>query len=274
MVRKVRRLWIGVGASAAASLILGQAVMASAATTGQARPAITFSCAIPYNPPPSTVNLTLKSSGPYVLALQERLRCLHYWVGPVNGTFGWDTMFAVWAFKEVQSGKIVPPNPNVVDAATQLRLVNPVSPPKSNPRGGATRIEVLKRIQVMVLYKNNHVFLISHVSTARYCRTDGCGWVTPDGKYRALYWIKGPVYGHLGPLWNPVVFTSNGAYAIHGDLNPRSLSGINAPNVVGLRPQSHGCVRIPMDLSKVFYKNLKFSSSTGTPIYISGPAHQ
>src|SRR5262249_21738209 len=40
-------------------------------------------------------------SGPDVLALQKRLRKLHYDVGAVNGKFGYDTMQAVVAFEKV-----------------------------------------------------------------------------------------------------------------------------------------------------------------------------
>ena len=190
-----------------------------------------------------------------VLLLQNRLNCLHYWVGPINGKFGWDTMFAVWAFKEVQSGKIVPPNPNVVDAATQALLTTPTHPlpPVTTPTGGATRIEVNKNLQrIPVLYKNNQVFLITHVSTARQHRTDGSYWLTPDGKFHARYRIVGKVVGSLGPLWNPVVYSPNsGSYAIHGDLNPTSLAGIYSqtrcgahPRVARLRPDPDGPVDV------------------------------
>lgn len=275
--RGARRSLIGAGTVAAAgAMLLGAAGPAGAASTGAAQ-AATVNCATPYVPPVPAATMTLNSTGAAVTALQQRLYCLHYWVGSINGKLGWDTLFAVWAFKEVQARKISPPHPNVVDAATQaaLALARPSLPPVTNPKGGATRIEVLKSIQVLVLYKNSKIYLITHVSTARYCRTDGCKWVTPNGKYHTLYWIPGKVVGHLGPLWNPVVYTPDGHYAIHGDLNPTSLAGINSQTVVSLTPASHGCIRIPMDLSKVFHTYVKLAGGTaGTPVYISGPAHQ
>src|SRR4051812_6200424 len=50
------------------------------------------------------VNRALRQgmSGPDVLALQKRLRALHYDVGAVNGSFGFDTFHAVIAFEKVQ----------------------------------------------------------------------------------------------------------------------------------------------------------------------------
>lgn len=285
MGRNMRRLAIGIGSSAAAaSLILGQAAMASAATTSAARPAVTapFDCTAAYVPPADGTPLTLGGTGADVLLLQNRLNCLHYWVGPINGKFGWDTLFAVWAFKEVQAGTIVPPNPNVVNAATQTLLTAPIHPlpPVTTPGGGATRIEVNKNLQILVLYKSGKVFLITHVSTARQHRSDGNYWFTPDGTYHALRWLKGKWVGSRGPFWNPVVYTANGKYMIHGDLTPTSLSstskyGMYGENVVALTPASHGCVRIPMDLSVYFHTYLKVAPGTaGTPIYITGPKYQ
>lgn len=282
-----RRLAISAGACAvAASLTLGQAAMASAATTGSARPAVAFDCAAPYVAPSDGIPLTLGAGSSSaqvsadVLLLQNRLHCLHYWVGPINGKLGWDTMFAVWAFKEVQSGKIVPPNPNVVDAATQALLATPahLAPPVTTPAGGATRIEVNKTLQILVLYKSGKVFLITHVSTARQHRTDGNYWITPNGKFYAhSFWptpLSKPVIGHLGPLWNPVWYSST-VYAIHGDSNPKSLALETAEGVVSLTPASHGCIRIPYDLSKIFHSYIKLGAGTiGTPIYITGPKYQ
>jgi hypothetical protein len=62
---------------------------------------------------------------------------------------------------------------------------------------------------------------------------------------------------------NPVFFTVNGkttVYAIHGDAE--------VPNY----PDSNGCVRIPTDLSNVFYKTIDIvdRNGKGTPIYIYG----
>ncbi len=270
-----RRLVIGVGASAAvAALTLTQAAAAGAVGTGAARAAATVNCSAPYVPPPQpqTGNLVPGSKGPAVLALQQRLNCLGYWVGPINGTFGQDTLFAVWAFKEVQAGKLWPAAPDMVGPGMQQQLAKPAAPPVLHPNGGSTRIEVNKTLQVMVLYKNNKISLISHVSTAKYCLPlQGCKWATPDGKYHAEAFMPGWIKVPLGYMFNPVFFIGY-VYAIHGDINPSSLTDLSG---VALVPASHGCVRMPYDLAKVFHNYLKIASGTaGTTIYIDGPAHQ
>ncbi len=219
---------------------------------------------------PSTRTLTFGMRGNAVKALQERLSYLHYYAGKPDGHFGWDTMEAVWAFKEVQSGKAEPKNPDVVGWATQRLLVHPKLPKVLVRQATWSRIEINKNVGVLVLYRNKKIELISHVSTAAACRpTDGCGWITPDGRYRALWFAAGWVKGRLGSMWNPVVFTPNGAYAIHGEPTPTSTFG---PDGVPLNAASHGCVRIPMDIADFFHKLIHISTTNGILIYIQGAA--
>ncbi len=73
---------------------------------------------------PTSRTLYFGSHGPAVRALQQRLRFLHYYAGRADGTFGWDTLEGVWAFKEVQSGKIEPRNASIVGPAMQRQLGN------------------------------------------------------------------------------------------------------------------------------------------------------
>ena len=269
----VRKVWIGIGGPlAVAALALGQAATASAAVAAPVGATATLNCSATYVPPPSSVTLTLRSTGKYVTALQQRLTCLHYWVGGIDGKFGPDTLFAVWAFKEVQAGRYAPANPDVVDAATQRQLVSPKTPPVRHPGGGATRIEVNKTLQVLVLYKNGKPWLISHVSTARHCLPgQGCQWYTPNGRYHAEAFMPGWVTVPLGRMYNPVFFIRL-VYAIHGDSNPAYPTDLSG---VALVPASHGCVRMPLDLAKTFHTYLKIASGTaGTPVFIDGPKYQ
>jgi len=53
-------------------------------------------------------------------------------------------------------------------------------------------------------------------------------------------------------MYNPVFFIGT-LYAIHGDTQ------------VPLRPASHGCVRIPIDVAAFFHTLIPTS---GTPVYI------
>ena len=179
-------------------------------------------------------------SGRDVTLLQKRLKALKYYPGRVNGRFGANTLEAVWAFQETQG---LHPR-NAVSSAMQRALASPRSPKVLVRHGGRLRVEVNIKDQVMVLYKRNHVALVSHVSTAggRYfCSQNGCGDpVTPTGDFTTLSYIPGKVAAPLGEMYNPVFFIGT-LYAIHGDTD------------VPLRPASHGCVRIPLDIAAFFH---------------------
>lgn len=270
----VRRWLAGAGTAAAlGTLALGQAGTAGAATTGLAsglQATAHLSKLVPgavYTP--AGKNLTLGSHGPAVKALQQRLNFLHYYVGKADGQFGWSTMEGVWAFKEVQSGKRVPPNPDVVTARTQAQLLNPKKAPVLKPHGGASRIEVNKNLEVLVVYRDNKPVLISHVSTADATRPDGDGWVTPDGKYRAWEFVSGCVADATfgGCMYNPVFFIGT-SYAVHGMPDPTTTFEYDG---VPLNPASHGCVRIPLDVSLVLHNYIHIGPEHGSWVYILGP---
>ncbi|HUC56760.1 MAG TPA: L,D-transpeptidase family protein [Streptosporangiaceae bacterium] len=267
-----RRLLIGLGSAAVAGVtVLSLAPVAGASTgslklvNGRAAVAVVAQPGSVYVPTEETLRFGMHGSA--VRALQKRLNFLHYYAGKADGKFGWDTMEAVWAFKEVQAGKAEPKDPDIVGPATQRELAKPKLPKVLIKGAHWTRIEVNKDIGVLVLYYGKKIRLISHVSTAAACRPDGCGWITPDGTYRALWFAPGWVGGPLGSMWNPVVFTPDGAYAIHGEPNPPSTF---SPDGVPLNAASHGCVRIPMDIANFFHKLIHVSQTNGTLIYIRG----
>jgi peptidoglycan hydrolase-like protein with peptidoglycan-binding domain len=225
---------------------------------------------------PLNVTLRFGDHGPAVKALQRRLNFLHYYAGPADGVFGWDTQEAVWAFKEVQSRRQIPPDPNPFTVKNQHQLVDPKLPPVLHPHAAPWRIEVNKAISILVVYRHNEPILISHTSSAAYYRPDGTGWVTPDGRYRALGYYAGcvPDSAFGGCMYNPVFFIGS-AFAIHGMPNPTStFSGYGVP----LNPASHGCIRIPLDISVFLHKLIRVEAvegvptgHLGTPIYVNGP---
>lgn len=274
MEHTARRWLAGLGSAAAAgSLVLGQASTAFGVTGSPS------AVAAAHRTVPGAVyhaaGRTLKwgMHGPAVTALQHRLHYLHYWVGKINGYFGWDLQEAVWAFKEVQTGKIAPAHPNRVDAKMQHALMHPRRPRVLFPHGGSLRIEINKKIEVLVLYEHGKQALISHVSTASWRRPDGVGWFTPGGFHRAIHYIPGKVadnsFGTSYMYW-PVFFIGY-TYAVHGFPNPKWGNRFYG---VPLKPASHGCVRIPLDLSKVLHRHLNIGPD-GTPIWIypvNGPA--
>lgn len=251
MAHRARRFTACLGAAAAAgAAVLAQAGAASAAVS------------------PSARYLHLGSHGAAVTTLQKRLAALHYYPGKIDGKFGWSTMEAVWAFKEVQYRKRTPPHPDIVGPLMRRQLAHPKPYRAHNPHGGAWRVEVNKNLEVLVVYKHSKITLISHVSTAAYRRPDGTGFVTPNGRYRALEYLAGAVpdskYG--GFMYNPVFFIGR-SYAIHGMANPTSTFSYDG---VPLNPASHGCVRVPMSVSKIFHTFVRVSPTRGTPIYVFG----
>ena len=197
--------------------------------------------------------------GPAVRRMQRRLAYLHYYPGTIDGFYGLPTEEAVWAFKEVQ-GIQTSRHPNVVGHVMQRDLVHPRLPKILVRHRARNRIEVNQNIEVLVLYHDNKIRLISHVSTGAGCLPgQGCGWITPDGNYRALWFAPGWLQVPLGYMYNPVFFIG-GSYAIHGDIP------------VPLEPASHGCIRIPMDIAQFFHKLIRISYTRGTRVFIRGRA--
>jgi lipoprotein-anchoring transpeptidase ErfK/SrfK len=265
---QVARRWLvrsgAVTAAGAVALSLGgisQAATAGAAGLGAPAHAAAAAAYVPVNHV-----IYLGDRGPGVRRVQLRLNQLRYYAGKADGQFGQDTLEAVWAFKEVQ-GIGTSYEPDDIGLNMERALVNPRLPKVLKPRGGSNlRVEVNQNIEVLVLYHHNKVELISHVSTGGGyyypCPPPGSGTcgpaITPDGSYRAHWFAPGWVKVPLGMMYNPVFFIG-GSYAIHGDIP------------VPLYAASHGCVRIPMDISYFFHKLIHVKQpGGGTPIYISG----
>lgn len=215
-------------------------------------------------PAPATGTLRPGMEGAPVRTLQQRLAQLHYYPGQVNGRFGTGTLEAVWAFKEVQ-GLPTSAGADDVDPAMQQALARPRSPQVLVPGGGRTRIEVNLPAEVLVLYQHSQVQLISHISAGGgyYYRCAGGGTcgpaLTPDGNYRAHLFVAGWLRVPLGLMYNPVFFIGTN-FAIHGDIP------------IPLKPASHGCVRVPVDVANALYTQIRISPDGGTPIYIRGHA--
>jgi hypothetical protein len=264
MKQSVGRWLVGLGAvTVAAVSVPGLTGLAAASPVAAASPAAEAGPAGPggaaaYVPAGQVLHPGMR--GAAVKNLQERLAELKYYPGKIDGEFGPDTLEAVWAFKEVQ-GISTSTNADVVSRVIEHDLINPRQPKALVPRGGSgLRVEVSKKIEVLVLYRHNKAELISHVSTGGGCLPgQGCGWITPDGNYRATSFLPGWVTVPLGYMYNPVFFISR-TYAIHGEYDAS----------VPLGPASHGCVRIPLDIAAFFYKLVRISPTHGTPVYIRG----
>lgn len=190
--------------------------------------------------------------GEPVRALQQRLVALHYDPGPVDGRYGGGLTSAVMAFQKVAG---MPRNGRAtVDVLAAVAAATDPAP--LLPDGGPTRIEVDFKRQVLFFYKDGVLQRIIPVSTGngkKYCEDGICGVaVTPSGSFRIERRIKGKRKSYLGLLYDPLYFY--GGFAIHG-----------SPSVPGY-PASHGCVRIPMHVSRWMFDN----APNRTPVYLIG----
>lgn len=245
---------LGVAATVTALAVAGGATAASAsagsAASVSARAAFSAPAAAAYTPPKRTLKEGM--SGADVKALQQRLAALKYYPGPIDGSFGNDTIEAVWAFQEVQGLGV----DGVVGPLTSQALVHPRTYRANDPRQNATRIEVNLRARVLVLYKNDQIALISHVSSGGgytyRCGGSYCKAITPTGNYRTTVYMPGWVTVPLGKMYNPVFFIST-VYAIHGD------------TYVPVYPASHGCIRVPMDVAAFFHTMVR---TPGTEVFV------
>ena len=238
----MRRLWM--------SLLLVP-VMALAVPT--AASALSSGYTATTVPAAGTRILQLGMSGSAVKTLQQRLAALKYYPGSIDGRFGTNTLEAVWAFQEVQGL----PGQDSVSSAMQWALAHPHAPKVLDRRAGGNRIEVNLAREVLVVYRNNQVELISHVSSGGgyyYCSPGGgCGYaITPTGNFSTIVFMPGWITVPLGEMYNSVFFIGT-AFAIHGD------------TYVPLAPVSHGCIRIPMDIAAFFHKLVKVP---GEPVIV------
>jgi peptidoglycan hydrolase-like protein with peptidoglycan-binding domain len=256
---------VAVGVSACAQIGTASAAkITTAARQAAAAPAAQVSAAPAAYVPP-THNFNFGARGAAVRSVQRRLNQLHYYAGPADGQYGQDLAEAVWAFKEAQGLPMNAVTNTLVTYKFRRDLIHPRMPKVLVPHGGANRIEINQNDELLVLYRNNEVKLILHVSSGggyHFCDPHGgaCSTaITPDGNYKALSFYKGWETVPLGAMYNPVFFIST-AYAIHGD--------IPAP----WYPASHGCVRIWMDAAAWFHKDVAIGGRHATRIYIRGVA--
>lgn len=206
-------------------------------------------------PPPTTTTLPglgPGAKGPEVRALEQRLADLRYDPGKVDGVFDATTGHAVLAFQKVNGmARTSRATPDVVANVSRSGPPAPLL-----PSGGATRVEIDLKRQVLFLWKDGALARILPVSSGngkRYCVQGECATaVTPGGSYRVGRKIRGLRVSRLGQLYNPLYF--NGGIAIHG------------ASSVPAQPASHGCVRIPMSASLWFFDAVP----SGTPVYVFG----
>ena len=201
--------------------------VAAAAAAPAARPAFAALAA----PAAAPGLLRPGSSGPEVLALQQRLASLGYWLGTADGHYGDLTVQAVTALQKVagldRDGVVGPRTRAALDAGTR---------PSARSTSGHV-IEVDLRRQVVLVVDGGRVGLVLNTSTgsgAWYTAPNGRTGhaVTPPGRFTTLRGVDGWDTSPLGHLYRPRYF--NGGIAVHGYTS------------VPPQPASHGCVRVSL----------------------------
>jgi hypothetical protein len=136
----------------------------------------------------------------------------------------------------------------------QMASFAPPAPEAAQPEEPKTllvaRIDVSD--QRMYVYLGEQLVDVFKVSTARK------GYVTPRGRYRALWLSR--FHRSRKYDWAPMPWSVffNGGYAIHGTTDLKRLG----------RPASHGCVRLHPENAKVFFQMVKASGKENTIITV------
>jgi lipoprotein-anchoring transpeptidase ErfK/SrfK len=166
-----------------------------------------------------------------VLALQQRLADLGYWIGTPDSRYGEQTAQAVTALQKVAGLS----RDGVVGPRTRAALEQGPRPSSRSTSGHVIEVD-LKR-QVLLVVDGGRVSRILNTSTgsgAYYTAPDGhrAHATTPPGRYSVIRGVDGWDTSPLGHLYRPRYF--NGGIAVHG-----------YPSVPPF-PASHGCVRVSL----------------------------
>jgi lipoprotein-anchoring transpeptidase ErfK/SrfK len=197
------------------------------------------------------VKLRLGDRGAAVLAVQNRLTALGYWLGKPDGKFGGLTQQAVYAVQKAAGlGR-----DGVVGAKTQAALTAGKRP-KITTSGSGHRVEINKKTQLLLIIDGSRISTILNTSTGsgRPYIQEGHQEIalTPSGSFRVTRQIDGERIGPLGALWRPKYF--NGGIAIHG------------LDSVPPYPASHGCARVSNAAIDWIWANNKIP--IGTPVTV------
>jgi peptidoglycan/xylan/chitin deacetylase (PgdA/CDA1 family)/lipoprotein-anchoring transpeptidase ErfK/SrfK len=184
------------------------------------------------------VTMQTGDTGSEVSFLQKTLRQSSYPAGKVDGSFGYATLQAVYAFEKVHGYT----RDGVVPGWQMLEIARAGRPEKPD-RKYHNFIDVDVSRQVLFEVRNDKVIHTIPVSTGNEenYTVDGQTYRahTPRGDFRVERKIAGKRVSRLGTLYWPSYFV--GGYAIHGS------------DSVPTYPASHGCVRIPRYVERAFF---------------------
>ncbi len=196
------------------------------------------------------VTLKAGSRGREVTYLQKTLRSISYPVNRVDGSFGYSTLQATYAFEKVHRmtrDGVVPPS--------QMTAIALAQRPRTPDREPKYFVDVDISRQVLFEVRKNRVAQTLPISSGNeqyYTTDDGEQRKahTPRGNFSVIRKIEGRRESDLGVLWWPNYFV--GGYAIHGS------------DSVPTYPASHGCVRIPRYTERGFFRR----NPVGRPVFV------
>ena len=209
--RRWRLMVVGAALAVATVLDLSTAAPAGASASAGASAAAPAAPAAP-------AGLKKGAKGPEVVALQNQLIGLGYWLGEPDGVFDEDTRHAVIAFQKLAGL----PRDGTVGPATQAALDTAGRPAARTATGHVIEVDLAH--QVLLIVDDGTVTEVVDVSTGRRAGT------TPTGSFSVDRQIDGLRKAPLGRLYRPKYF--HGGVAVHGFTS------------VPTKPASHGCVRV------------------------------
>ena len=165
-----------------------------------------------------------------MLALQERLAELGYFITTPDGRFGAATQQAVWALQKAAGLS----RDGLVGPKTQAALDAGVRPTARTTAGHVIEIDLGK--QLLLAVDDGVVTRVVNASSGNGETYEALGRtlraVTPTGDYSVVHQIDAMHEStlELGPMYRPKYF--RGGWAVHGSTS------------IPPWPASHGCVRV------------------------------
>jgi len=169
------------------------------------------------------------ASGPDVVAFEQRLAALGYWLGEANGVVTEDGVHAVVALQKVAGLD----RTGTIDGATRVALDRGVVPVPRTTSGLVVEVDITH--QVLLLVRDGQLVATLDTSTGR------SGLETPVGTY-TIYEAVDIVDDGQGE-YRPMFFYEPLALAIHGY---ESVPAV---------PYSHGCARLTLPAMDVLWAN-------------------
>ncbi|WP_307868924.1 L,D-transpeptidase family protein [Cellulosimicrobium cellulans] len=206
-------------------------------------------------PPPAPVEpaeLARGATGDRVVALQQRLAELGYFIGAPDGDFGGGTQQAVWALQKAAGLS----RDGVVGPATQAALDEGVTPQPRSASGKVIEIDLDR--QLLLAVEDGRVVTVINASSGNGESYEAKGRTyrasTPRGEFHVGRQVDGNHSSslELGDMWRPKFFT--GGIAVHG-------SGSIPP-----WPASHGCVRVANSAMNWLWDS--WHADPGTPVVV------